>query len=236
MDVITSLLLIIGIDLVLAGDNAIVIGLAAKNLPRHQQKKAILIGTLGAVIIRALAASIVVFLMQIPWLHLIGGLLLILISYRFLVNDEAQSEVPSGSSLWHAVRTIIIADALMGLDNVLAIAGAAGHHYLLIIIGLLVSVPLIMLGSTLFIRLMDRIPWLIYIGSGLLAFTAGKMVAGEPAIGSVLSEKWMAWVFEIGIVVCVIGAGLLKLSVQKRKNQMGQPNQEPDLSAKSQVK
>ncbi|MGV3487926.1 MAG: TerC family protein [Tuberibacillus sp.] len=219
MEVITSLLLIIGIDLVLAGDNAIVIGLAAKSLPAHQQKKAILIGSIGAVVIRAVAASIVVLLIQVPWLHLVGGLLLIAISYRFLTDNENHNEIKTGKTLWAAVRTIIVADALMGLDNVLAIAGAANNHYLLIIIGLLISVPLIMLGSALFIRLMDRFSWLVFVGSGLLALTAGKMIMAEPVIESVVPEKWMAWLVEGAIVIVVLAAGWIGTYMKKRRKQ-----------------
>lgn len=217
MDAIMSLLLIIGIDLVLAGDNAIVIGLAAKNLPPQQQKKAILLGTVGAVVIRAGAAAIVVMLIQIPWLHLISGLLLVVISYHFLIDNETDSDIKTGKTLWAAVRTIIIADALMGLDNILAIAGAAGNSYILIVIGLLISVPLVMWGSTLFIRLMNRFPWLIYIGSGLLALTAGKMIVAEPIVRSAIPEPFYAWLIEAGVILCILGGGSLKLWISKRK-------------------
>ena len=214
-DTITSLLLIIGIDLVLAGDNAIVIALAAKNLPKHRQKRAILFGSLGAVIIRAIAAIIVVFLIQIPWLHLISGFLLLVISYRFMVDKENHGDVRMGKTLWQAVRTIIIADALMGLDNILAIAGAAGNHFVLIVIGLLISVPLVMLGSTIFIRLMDRFQWLLFVGSGLLAFTAGKMMVAEPVIHNALPEEFYTWFIESGLVLCVFTVGWAKLRWQK---------------------
>ena len=214
-DTITSLLLIIGIDLVLAGDNAIVIALAAKNLPKHQQKRAILFGSLGAVIITAIAAIIVVFLIQIPWLHLISGFLLLVISYRFMVDKENHGDVRMGKTLWQAVRTIIIADALMGLDNILAIAGAAGNHFVLIVIGLLISVPLVMLGSTIFIRLMDRFQWLLFVGSGLLAFTAGKMMVAEPVIHNALPEEFYTWFIESGLVLCVFTVRWAKLRWQK---------------------
>jgi YjbE family integral membrane protein len=218
IDAITALLLIIGIDLVLAGDNAIVIGLAAKGLPQAQQKKAILLGTIGAVAIRAFAAAIVVLLIHIPWLHLIGGLLLVMISYRFLVENENYGNVKAGKTLWSAVRTIIVADALMGLDNVLAIAGAAGNSYILIFIGLLFSVPLIMLGSTLFIRLLERFSWIVFIGSGLLAFTAGKMIVAEPIIERLIPQDFYKWVIEFGVVLCVFVGGWVKLLISKRKS------------------
>ncbi|HET6872352.1 MAG TPA: hypothetical protein VFH42_05125, partial [Sporolactobacillaceae bacterium] len=138
-------------------------------------------------------------------------------SYQFLVSNENHSEVKKGKTLWSAVRTIIIADALMGLDNVLAIAGAAGHNYILIIIGLLISVPLVMRGSSLFIKLMDRHPWIVFAGSGLLALTAGKMIVAEPIIHSWFPEEYYAWMVVLGIGLCVVSAGWVKLRVLRRR-------------------
>lgn len=141
MEFLTALLSIVIIDLVLAGDNAIVIGLAARNLPKHQQKKAVIWGTVGAVVIRALATLFVVWLLKVPGLLLIGGILLVWIAYKLLVEEKGH-DVEAGGSLWEAIRTIIIADALMGLDNVLAVAGAAHDSFLLVILGLMISVPI----------------------------------------------------------------------------------------------
>ncbi|TXK90456.1 YjbE family putative metal transport protein, partial [Parageobacillus sp. SY1] len=141
MEFLSALLSIIIIDLVLAGDNAIVIGLAARNLPKHQQKKAVIWGTVGAVVIRALSTLFVVWLLKVPGLLLIGGILLVWIAYKLLVEEKGH-DVEAVGSLWEAIRTIIIADALMGLDNVLAVAGAAHGSFLLVILGLLISVPI----------------------------------------------------------------------------------------------
>ena len=139
------LLTIIFIDLTLAGDNAIVIALAARNLPKEQQNKAVIWGTLGAVLIRIVATIIVTFLLDVPWLHLAGGLLLIWIAYKLLVQqqDDAHSDIKPGSTLGAAIRTIIIADAAMGIDNVLAVAGASHGNIWLVILGLIISIPIV---------------------------------------------------------------------------------------------
>lgn len=144
----SALLAIVIIDLVLAGDNAIVIGLSARNLPKNQQKKVIFLGTFGAIGIRSLLTLIVVWLLKIPGLLLIGGILLVWIAYKLLV-EEKQHDVKSAASLCSAVKTIIIADTVMGLDNVLAVAGTAHGDFLLVVLGLLISVPIVVWGSAL---------------------------------------------------------------------------------------
>lgn len=149
---ILSLLNIIFLDLILAGDNAIVIGLAARNLPSDTQKKAIVFGTAGAVVLRIFATILVVWLLKISWLLLAGGILLILIAYKLLTSENTSTDIKAGQSLWSAVGTIILADAAMGLDNVIAIAGAAKHNISLVIIGLLISVPIVVWGSTLLLN------------------------------------------------------------------------------------
>src|SRR5690606_20449728 len=149
----SALLIIIAIDLVLAGDNAIVIGLAARNLPKEQQKKAIIWGTVGAVVIRAAATLAVVWLLEIPGLLLVGGLFLLWIAFKLLVEDKDHDNVKAGASLGAAIRTIIIADAVMGIDNVLAVAGAAHGSYGLVIAGLIISVPIMVWGSTYVLRI-----------------------------------------------------------------------------------
>ncbi|SHE95655.1 integral membrane protein, YjbE family [Seinonella peptonophila] len=200
---LTGLLTIIIIDLVLAGDNAIVIGMAARNLPPEQQKKVIFWGTAGAVILRIIATLVVVYLLHIPGLLLIGGLLLLWIAFQ-LLTDEKDHNVEAGKSTWAAIRTIIVADAVMGLDNVLAIAGAAHNNYWLVIIGLLVSVPIVVWGSTLFIKLLDRYPFILYIGSAVLAWTAAKMMLDEKLIKAYLPNPIF---FQIIIVAIVLLLG-----------------------------
>ncbi|TCP29265.1 YjbE family integral membrane protein [Scopulibacillus darangshiensis] len=207
----TTLLLIVGLDLILAGDNAIVIALAARRLPEKQQKKAILWGTIGAVAIRATATLIVVWLLKIPGLHLVGGILLIWIAYKLLIDNKGHDGIKAGTSLTEAIRTIVIADALMGLDNVLAIAGASHGSYFMVILGLIISIPMIMWGSTLFLKLVDRYSWIIYAGSAVLAFTAAKMLFSEPFMEDFFTGHaiWK-WCIEGLIIIGVLFIGLRK--------------------------
>lgn len=186
---LSSLLAIIVIDLVLAGDNAIVIALAARGLPAHLQRRAIVWGAVGAIAVRSLMTAIVVWLLQIPGLLLAGGLMLLWIAYRLLLPDEGKADDhgPAVTSFWGAMRTIVIADAVMGLDNVLAVAGAAHGSYLLVVIGLAISVPIVVWGSTVVLKLVDRFPVVVYVGAGVLVWTAVKMVTSEPLIQPALA-------------------------------------------------
>lgn len=203
----SALLAIIVIDLVLAGDNAIVIGLAARNLPKEQQKKVVFWGTFGAIAVRSLLTMVVVYLLKIPGLLLIGGFLLIWIAYKLLVEEKGNKEVECGTCVWTAIKTIIIADAVMGLDNVLAVAGAAHGSMLLVVLGLLISVPIIILGSTLILKLVDRYPAIIYIGAGVLALTASKMIMQEQFIKGYFGEnavlKWAVTLIVVGGVLII---------------------------------
>ncbi|MCM3161052.1 MULTISPECIES: TerC family protein [Metabacillus] len=204
MEFLTALLSIIVIDLVLAGDNAILIGLAARNLPKHQQKKVILWGSIGAIAIRIVATLAVVWLLAIPGLHLVGGLLLVFIAYKLLVDDNDHGDVKAGDSFWAAIRTVIIADALMGLDNVLAVAGASHGNMLLVVIGLLISVPVVMWGSTLILKWIDRYPIIVTIGAGVLAWTASKMIVGEHFLSGLFENGFVKYGFEVLVVAAVI--------------------------------
>jgi YjbE family integral membrane protein len=206
----TALITIIFIDLVLAGDNAIVIGMAARRLSPEQQKKAIFWGTFGAVAIRIVATVLVVELLRIPGLQLVGGLLLVWIAYKLLIDDGAHKDIKAKDSLWAAVQTIVIADAAMGLDNVIAVAGAAHGDFLLVVIGLIISVPIVVWGSTLFIKIVNKFPPIVFIGSGVLAYTAAKMITHEPFIRSWFAVPVVYWAFIVLIVVGVILAGKLR--------------------------
>lgn len=180
----SALLAIILIDLVLAGDNAIVIALAARNLPRQLQKKAIVWGTVGAITVRTVMTLVVVWLLKIPGLMLVGGLGLLWIAYK-LIADQGGDEGghgPAASTFWGAMKTIVIADALMGIDNVLGVAGAAHGAMDLVVIGLLISVPIVVFGSTMVLKLVDRFPIIIYLGAGVLAWTAASMIGNEPLL------------------------------------------------------
>lgn len=206
-DFFTALLAIVVIDLVLAGDNAIVIALASRNLPRDLQKKAILWGTFGAIAVRTAMTLVVVWLLQLPGLLVIGGALLIPIALKLLTEDKSgdEHEVSKVTGFWGAMRTIIIADALMGLDNVLAVAGAAHGNFVLVVLGLLISVPIVVWGSTLILKLVERYPVVIYIGAGALLWTAAKMILHEKFV-----SEWIAgrMLLELALYALVIGGGL----------------------------
>ncbi len=181
---LSALLAIIMIDIVLAGDNAIVIALAARALPAQLQRRAILWGAAGAIAVRSLMTVIVVWLLNIPGLLLAGGAMLVWIAYRLLRPDAGNGEThgPVATTFWGAMRTIVIADAVMGLDNVLAVAGAAHGSYLLVVTGLAISVPIVVWGSTLVLKVVERYPGVVYVGAGVLVWTAVKMITSEPLL------------------------------------------------------
>ncbi|MFF0827277.1 TerC family protein [Brevibacillus sp. NPDC003359] len=213
----TALLSIIIIDLVLAGDNALVIGMAARNLPAHQQKQAIIWGTVGAIVIRALATLAVVWLLKIPGLLLVGGLILIWIALKLLTQDNGHDNMKASGTLGAAIWTIIVADTVMGLDNVIAVAGAAHGDFLLVVIGLIISVPIMVWGSTLILKLIEKYPVVIYIGSAVLAYTAAGMVTSEKFLAPFFaSYPWVKWVFIVAVVVGVLLIGRMKSQQQKR--------------------
>jgi YjbE family integral membrane protein len=213
VEFLSALGAIVVIDLVLAGDNAIVIALAARNLPAHLRRRAILWGTGGAVLVRSALTLVVVWLLKLPFLMLVGGAALVWIAYRLLVPDDEESshEQAAASSFWGAMRTIVVADALMGLDNVLGVAGAAHGSYVLVVLGLLISIPIMVWGSTLILRLVDRYPAIIYIGSAVLAWTSVKMILHEPFVAQRLEAlPWLAWLAYALIIGGVLLAGWLR--------------------------
>ncbi len=209
----SALLAIVLIDLVLAGDNAIVIALAARNLPPHLQKKAIMWGTVGAIAVRSAMTLVVVWLLKIPGLMLIGGLGLLWIAYKLLVDTGGDDhDGPVAVTFWGAMKTIVIADALMGIDNVLGVAGAANGSMSLVIIGLLISVPIVVYGSQIVLKLVERFPIIIQLGAAVLAFTAAKMILGEQLLKTFFNPptsyadlaRWSVYVI---CMAGVLGAG-----------------------------
>ncbi|GAB6004603.1 TerC family protein [Geobacillus vulcani] len=177
---IVSILLIIGIDVILGGDNAVVIALASRNLPEQKRNVAIIVGTALAIAVRIVLTVAVVWLLTIPFLQLAGGVVLFWIALKLIgQKDEKPTMIKAEPSLWKAIQTIVAADVAMGLDNVIAIAGAAQGHIGLVMFGFLCSVPIIILGSKIILYAMERFPILIYAGGALLAYTAGKMIAAE---------------------------------------------------------
>ncbi|RCS56465.1 TerC family protein [Parvibium lacunae] len=202
----SALLAIVLIDLVLAGDNAIVIGLAARNVPKEMQKKVIFWGTFGAIAIRALLTLVVVWLLKIPGFLLAGGLALVWIAMK-LVKPEDEKDghhIESHSSVRKAIQTIVIADAVMGVDNVLAIGGAAHGSMLLVVLGLLISVPIVVWGSQLILKWVEKYPSIILIGAGVLGWTAVKMIANEPLIKEIVANS-----HQLRILLYVIVLGLI---------------------------
>jgi YjbE family integral membrane protein len=204
----SALLAIILIDLVLAGDNAVVIALAARNLPRHLQKKAIVWGTVGAIVVRSAMTVGVVWLLAIPGLMLAGGIGLLWIAYKLLVDQGTDKQhEPVAGTFWAAMKTIVVADALMGIDNVLGVAGAAHGEFDLVIVGLLVSVPIVVFGSTLVLKLVERFPLIIQAGAAVLALTAAKMIVGEPLLGDVFDPAALRWAIYVAAMAGVLAAG-----------------------------
>ncbi len=215
---LSSLLAIVLLDLVLAGDNAIVIALASRNLPPALQKKAVFWGTVGAVAVRFALTAVVVYLLHLPGLMLAGGLLLLPIAWKLLAEEEhGERQIHAAGNFWAALRTIIFADALMGLDNVLAIAGASKGHLSLIVIGLLISVPLVVWGSTLILKLIQRWPIIVYVGAGAIAFTAARMIAHDHLLAAWFDQrKALKYLLDIVLVAGICGGGWL---VQRRRRQ-----------------
>ena len=181
---------IIMIDILLGGDNAVVIALACRNLHPNQRRRGIMWGTAGAIILRIALVAFAVTLLQIPFLKFTGGILLLWIGYKLMVQseDDEGHELEASDKLWAAVKTIIVADIAMSVDNVIAIAGAAGqvdaahHQFGYIVFGLLVSIPLIVGGSQIVLYLIDRFPWIVTLGAGLLGWIAGGMVFSDPGL------------------------------------------------------
>ncbi|WP_020059816.1 TerC family protein [Bacillus sp. 123MFChir2] len=212
LDFLTSIFIIVGIDVVLGGDNAIVIALASRNLSEAERNKAIILGTGLAIILRILLTVMAVYLLNIPFLQLVGGILLTFIAINLLTdNSHNLSSIKAKTTLFQAVRTIVFADLVMGFDNVLAIAGASHGNITLVIIGLLISIPIIIWGSKLILICMEKFPFLVYIGAAILAYTAGRMVMHEENLQSFFETKpiftasipflFMITVLLVGIVV-----------------------------------
>ncbi|HRD75293.1 MAG TPA: YjbE family putative metal transport protein [Hyphomicrobiaceae bacterium] len=224
-----AVLKIIGINIVLSGDNAVVIALACHGLPPRQRRMGVLLGAGAAVVLRIIFTVIIQKLLGVPWLKLIGGLLLLWIAVKLLMGDDHGGDgISSGSSLFEAVKIVAIADIVMSLDNVLAIAAAAEsapeHQRIwLVILGLAISIPLVVAGSTLIMGLLSRWPVLVWAGAALLGWVAGELIATEPVIKPYvagwatslgLSAKSLLRVFEIGGALIVVAIAMLLKSRQ----------------------
>lgn len=204
MEFLSALFSIIILDLVLAGDNAVVIALASRSLSVEMRNKAIYIGTFGAIIIRTIMTLFAVWLLTIPYLQALGGLVLIPVAYKLLEKKEEEENIKASQDFWGAIKTIIVADAVMGIDNVLAIAGAARGEFLLVVIGLFISVPIVVWGSKWIGSLMVKYPVLIYVGSGILTWTAGTMIVHDKIVGAYLNNLSSIMVFIIPLLITII--------------------------------
>lgn len=216
---------IIIIDLLLGGDNAVVIALACRNLHPNQRKKGIIWGTAGAIILRVILVAFAVTLLQIPFLKLVGGALLLWIGYKLMVqHDEEEHNLDAPDKLFAAIKTIIVADIVMSLDNVLAIAGAAGqvdnaaHQVGYVIFGLIVSVPIIIAGSKVVLYLIDRFPLIVTAGAGLLGWIAGGMMVTDPAIVKQFGEGVTSYATIAGITGAVAVMAFGELMKRRAKN------------------
>lgn len=208
---------IIGINIILSGDNAVVIALACRSLPPKQRMMGILLGAAAAVILRIIFTIVVNELLGLYYLKLAGALLLLWIAVKLVIQDEANEDsVRSGSSVWEAVKIVAIADIVMSLDNVLAIAAAAGGNIHLIIFGLVISIPLVIGGATLITNLLTRYPVLVWAGAALLGWVSGELLATEPALAPAIdglahmlgvSTKVVARIFEVVGALVVVGIG-----------------------------
>lgn len=196
LDFAVILLQIVAIDLLLGGDNAVVIALACRKLPPHIQKKAIILGTLGAIVARVVLLIIAVQLLALPWLKVAGGLLLLWIGFKLVSNDEEEASVGSDTRLWKTVLTITLADVVMSLDNVLAVAAAGKGNVWLVSLGVLISIPVIVMGSKLVLKVLSRFPFIVTLGGGLIGWIAGSMLVTDPALlrftGHLTSLHWIA--------------------------------------------
>jgi YjbE family integral membrane protein len=210
---VTSFATIVVINLMLSGDNAIVIALAARNVPARLQLRAIALGTLGAVVVRCAMTLAVVWLLEIPGLLFAGGVALIWIGYKLLLPDEDEdlaSRVPKVRGIWGAIRTIVVADMVMGVDNVLGVAGAANGSYVLVVLGLVTSVPIVVWGSTWLLKWVERYPAIVYAGAGALLWTAAKMIASEPLAQEAARHPLVLFLLYSIVVFGVLWAGFVR--------------------------
>ena len=214
LDFWTALFSIVILDLVLAGDNAVVIAMAAHRLPDELKKKAVLVGTAGAVVIRIIMTLLAVYLLSLPYLQALGGLLLLPIAIKLLAPAK-EGHVEEADNFAGAVKTIIVADAAMGIDNVLAVAGAAHGSFLLVVIGLVISVPIVVGSSQIIGKLLDNWPVLIYLGAGILGWTGGSMLVHDASIGPVI-ESALGSMASI-IIPAVLAVGVCVIGYSKKK-------------------
>jgi len=202
------------INIVLSGDNAVVIAMASRSLPPKQQKQAIFFGSFGAILLRVILTFFAVMLLGLPWLKLIGAVLLAWIGIQMLIPEDEGEEISAHSQLWSAIKTIIVADFIMSLDNVLGVAAAAKGNLVLLILGLALSIPLIIYGSTFILKLMKRVPAIITVGGGVLGWVAGEMAIADPIVGPYVEggAQWLHGAAPLlgAVMVVLVGTALAR--------------------------
>lgn len=185
-----TILQIAWINILLSGDNAVVIALASRSLPDRQRRQAMFFGAGAAIVLRILIAFVVSYLLDLPLLKVVGGALLLWIAVKLILGDDSgHGDIVAPSGLWHAVRIIALADVVMSLDNVLAVSAAAGGHYALFIFGLLLSIPLVIAGSQIIVGAIERLPVLVWVGGALLGWVAGEMIVGDSVLRRFLAPS-----------------------------------------------
>lgn len=208
------------INIVLSGDNAVVIAMASKNLPLEQRKKAVWWGAFAAVFLRIALTVVAVTLLEVPYIQAVGSLLLMYIAIKLLIDDDSHADVKQAVTLKGAIWTIMIADFVMSLDNVLAVAAAANGNYVMIVLGIGLSIPLIIWGSTIIMKLLHKYPILIFVGAAILGYTAGEMVMHDKVVADYLRSILPAfnWILPVSGVLIVIAFGWIrKTMVHKKK-------------------
>jgi YjbE family integral membrane protein len=208
---------IIWVNILLSGDNAVVIALACRSLPDGQRQKAVMLGAGAAVVLRIIFTLMTTALLGLPWVKLIGGLLLLWIAIKLLVPEDEDPEIAAHNNLWKAVQTVAIADVVMSLDNVIAIAAVAKGNWSLIIFGLLVSIPLVVFGSQLIMKIMNRYPIVVWLGAALLGYVAAEIMIEDTVVAGLFAGKYAHWIAEALGVFIVLFIGFLF----RRKKLMG---------------
>jgi YjbE family integral membrane protein len=197
---------IIWINILLSGDNAVVIALACRSLPDHQRTKAVIAGALAAVVLRIIFTFMAAQLLEWPWVKLIGGILLFYIAIKLMIPEDEDPNIAAHDNLWKAIQTIAIADVIMSLDNVVAIAAAAKGNWNLILLGLAISIPMVVFGSQIIMKMMHRFPWMVWAGAALLGYVAAEIMIEDPLIAPYFKSAFMhygALVAGVGIVLAV---------------------------------
>lgn len=214
---------IILVNIVLSGDNAVVIALAARSLPPRQQKLAVFWGAGAAVIMRIILTIIAVEMLKWPWLKLIGAALLLWIAVKLLLPEDGDDgDIESSDNLWSAIKTILIADLVMSLDNVIAVAAAAKGSLTLLVLGLAISIPLVIFGATMLMKVMDRFPIIITIGAGLLGWVSGDMAVTDPVVKAWVDANaaWLHWAAPAAGAAFVIAAGRWLAARERKKERV----------------